>query len=52
MTNNNYVSTIYNTIDRPFGEYPGKLIRYLIKTQKIKRGSKILEIGCGRRFYK
>ena len=48
MTNNNYVSTIYNTIDRPFGEYPGKLIRYLIKTQKIKRGSKILEIGCGR----
>lgn len=48
MTNNNYVSTIYNTIDKPFGEYPGKLIRYLIKTQKIKRGSKILEIGCGR----
>ena len=48
MTNSKYVDIIYNTKDRPFNDYPNKLINYLISTYELEKNSKLLEIGCGR----
>ena len=48
MTNSKYVDIIYNTKDRPFNDYPNKLINYLISIYELKKNSKLLEIGCGR----
>ncbi len=47
-TNRDYVEVIYNERDRPFTQYPGKLARYLVDRYDFERGSRILEIGCGR----
>ena len=43
-----YVRVIYNETARPFTKYPRCLSRYLFKRFKMKRGEKMLEIGCGR----
>ncbi len=43
-----YVDIIYNEKDRPFTTYPSKLIKHLIQKYNLKKGNKILEIGCGR----
>lgn len=48
MTNSKYVDIIYNTKDRPFNDYPNKLINHLISIYKLEKNSKLLEIGCGR----
>ena len=48
MTNSKYVDIIYNTRDRPFNDYPDKLINHLISIYELKKNSKLLEIGCGR----
>tara|TARA_B100000989_G_scaffold298895_1_gene290822 strand:- start:14008 stop:14724 length:717 start_codon:yes stop_codon:yes gene_type:complete len=48
MLENDYVSNIYNSKDKPFTVYPKQLIKYLVKRYKIQENSKILEIGCGR----
>ena len=48
MPENDYVKNIYNTTDRPFSSYPQKLIKYLTDNFKISKGSKVLEVGCGR----
>ena len=48
MTNSKYVDIIYNTKDRPFNNYPKKLINHLISIYSLKKSSKLLEIGCGR----
>ena len=47
MTQNKYLETIYNQENKPFSEYPKKLIKYLIKRANLKN-QKILELGCGR----
>jgi SAM-dependent methyltransferase len=44
----NYIDVVYNVKDKPFTNYPGQLIYYLINRFNIKQGSKILEIGSGR----
>lgn len=43
-----YISIIYNEKDRPFTQYPNKLARYLSLRYKLPKGSKILDLGCGR----
>lgn len=48
MSQQNYLSTIYDEKKIPITEYPNKLINYLIKRLKIKKNQKILELGCGR----
>ena len=47
-SNRDYVDVIYNEQDRPFTSYPGKLAQYLTKRYELTKGSKILEVGCGR----
>ncbi len=43
-----YVAVTYNEKDRPFTQYPDKLARYLSLKYKLPKGSKILDLGCGR----
>ena len=43
-----YVAVVYNEEDRPFTQYPDKLARYLFLRYKLPKGSKILDLGCGR----
>ena len=43
-----YVSVIYKEEDRPFTRYPDLLTRYLVTRYGILKGSKILDLGCGR----
>jgi SAM-dependent methyltransferase len=43
-----YVTVVYNEEDRPFTQYPDKLARYLFLRYKLLKGSKILDLGCGR----
>ncbi len=43
-----YVDVVYNEADRPLTEYPQKLASYLFNRFGIKRGDKLLDIGCGR----
>ena len=44
----NYNSTIYNEKVRPVTTYPDELARYLVERFHIRKGSKILDNGCGR----
>tara|TARA_B100001109_G_C18860219_1_gene473581 strand:+ start:840 stop:1547 length:708 start_codon:yes stop_codon:yes gene_type:complete len=46
--NNDYVEVIYNEKDRPFTTYPGKLAKYLFNRYDLKKGQKLLDVGCGR----
>lgn len=43
-----YVAVTYNEKERPFTQYPDKLARYLSTRYKLPKGSKILDLGCGR----
>lgn len=43
-----YVSIIYNEKNKPYTEYPNKLARYLSSRYKLSKGSKLLDLGCGR----
>ena len=43
-----YVAVVYNEEDRPFTQYPDKLARYLSLRYELSKGSKILDLGCGR----
>jgi ubiquinone/menaquinone biosynthesis C-methylase UbiE len=48
MTNSNYVNVIYSAENKPFTNYPKKLIQQIIKKFNIIKNSSILELGCGR----
>lgn len=48
MSNQRYVDVVYNEKDKPFTDYPSKMIKYLIKKYNITEESKVLELGCGR----
>ena len=48
MSNQEYVDIVYNEQDKPFTDYPSKMIKYLIKKYDISENSKVLELGCGR----
>lgn len=43
-----YNEVIYNKKVRPVTTYPYELARYLVKRFGIKKGSKVLDNGCGR----
>ena len=43
-----YVAVTYNEKDRPFTQYPDKLARHLSSRYELSKGSKILDLGCGR----
>lgn len=43
-----YVSVTYSEENRPFTQYPDKLTRYLSSMYNLQKGSKILDLGCGR----
>lgn len=43
-----YVNYIYDEGVRPKTDYPNKLVGYLLKRLKIKKGAKVLDLGCGR----
>jgi ubiquinone/menaquinone biosynthesis C-methylase UbiE len=48
MSNQEYVDIVYNEQDKPFTDYPSKMIKHLIKKYDIFENSKVLELGCGR----
>ncbi len=48
MVQKKYLETIYSQENKPFSEYPSKLIAFLIKKGNLKKNQKILELGCGR----
>tara|TARA_B100000242_G_C43052554_1_gene491863 strand:- start:384 stop:1070 length:687 start_codon:yes stop_codon:yes gene_type:complete len=45
---NDYLDIIYNEQARPLTKYPYKLSNFLIKKYNLEKGSKILDVGCGR----
>ena len=48
IKNNDYVNVVYNEEERPFTNYPSKLINHIIKKFSLSPNSRILEVGCGR----
>ena len=44
----NYIDIVYNEELRPKTDYPSKLCCYLIDRFSIKKGSTLLDAGCGR----
>ncbi len=48
MSNKDYVDIVYNEQDKPFTDYPAKMIKYLIEKYDVPKKSEILELGCGR----
>lgn len=45
---NDYLKVVYNGAERPYTSYPARLARYLFDEYELKKGMKLLEIGCGR----
>jgi SAM-dependent methyltransferase len=43
-----YVEVVYNEQDRPLTTYPQQLAKYLFDRFGLRRGDKLLDIGCGR----
>jgi len=43
-----YIDTIYDIKKRPYTKYPFELCNYLCGRFGIKKGSKLLDVGCGR----
>ena len=43
-----YVDVIYSEKERPFTSYPQKLATYLFRRFRIRKGDRLLDIGCGR----
>ena len=48
MTDSKYIEIVYSSKNKPFTNYPEKLIKELVKKFNLKSNSKILELGCGR----
>ena len=43
-----YLDVVYNKNTRPYTNYPPQLCRYLFERFSMKKGDKLLDIGCGR----
>ncbi len=43
-----YIDVVYDEKIRPYTEYPFQLCKYLFDRFKMKRGDKLLDVGCGR----
>ena len=39
---NNYLEVVYNPDDKPYTEYPKKLVKYLTQRYQMKPGDKFL----------
>ncbi len=48
---NNYISVVYSEKVRPKTEYPQQLVNYLCDRFDIEVGSKVLDAGCGNKFF-
>lgn len=44
----NYLEVAYQEIEKPFGQYPLQLAKYLIKRYEMVEGMRVLDNGCGR----
>jgi len=44
----NYLKVVYNENIRPYTKYPSQLCNYLFQRFDMKKGDKILDVGCGR----
>lgn len=44
----NYISTIYDEESHPYTKYPSQLCKYLFDKFGMKKGQKLIDIGCGR----
>lgn len=44
----NYIDVKYNLDEKPITTYPSKLSKYLFDRFNLKKGQKLLDIGCGR----
>src|SRR3989344_2854233 len=43
-----YIDTIYSTTARPKTNYPSQMVAHLCKKFGIRKGQRLLELGCGR----
>lgn len=43
-----YIEVVYDEKVRPYTEYPLQLCKYLFNRFKMRRGDKLLDVGCGR----
>lgn len=43
-----YVAVVYNEAERPLTDYPRQLARHLFERYGLRKGDKLLDIGCGR----
>ena len=48
MSKKDYLSVIYNELDKPLTEYPAKLTKFLFDNYILLKNKKILDLGCGR----
>jgi len=44
----NYISTVYDEKSHPYTAYPSQLCKYLFDRFDMKKGQRLIEIGCGR----
>ena len=44
----NYLGVRYNKNTKPYTAYPSQMCQYLFKRFGMKKGDKLLDIGCGR----
>jgi len=43
-----YLKVVYSEKERPYTSYPEKLCRHLFERFNLKKGQKLLDLGCGR----
>ena len=43
-----YIDFIYDEKAKPYGKYPSQLCKYLFDRFAMKKGDKLLDVGCGR----
>lgn len=43
-----YLDLVYNAKQRPYTDYPSQLCKHLLEKFAMKKGDKLLDVGCGR----
>lgn len=44
----NYLEVVYNKKQKPYTDYPSQLCEYLFQRFAMRKGDRILDVGCGR----